>query len=217
MEKHSCESSQQSNNQKLSQCQCPAHWVSPHAGQQNTANALFCLQIQPCTRWFETHRYIFFFFSPHSTCTVPFQEHQGLLKTNIYWILTRQGTATYSKSMGITNVKRKWLWDRFNPGPVCVASLQASVDSLKPCTLGQLASLNGLCVYLRVNVDGCWYFLLSLPTFAPNSAGISTSTPTILTWRTSIDRWMESTEVRVIPETQQSSHAHLPHGSCCLL
>lgn len=105
-----------------------------------------------------------------------------------------------------------------NPGPACVASLQASVDSLKPCTLGQLASLNGLCVYLRVNVDGWWYFLLSLPTFAPNSAGIATSTPTILTEGQGLmDGWMESTEVRVIPETQQSSHAHLPHGSCCLL
>lgn len=151
------------------------------------ANALFCLQIQPSTQWFETHHYIFFFFSPHSTCPVPFQEHPGLLKTNIYWILTRQSAATYSKSMGITN-KQKLVVGLIQPRACLCCFSSGSVDSLKPCTLGQLASLNGLCVYLRVNVDGCCYFLLSLPTFAPKAAGISTSTPTVLT-EALIDGW----------------------------
>lgn len=215
MEKHSCESSQQSNTQRLSQCQCPAHWVSPHAGQQNTANALFCLQIQPSTQWFETHHYIFFFFSPHSTCPVPFQEHPGLLKTNIYWILTRQGTATYSKSMGITN-KQKLVVGLRQPRACLCCFSSGSVDSLKPCTLGQLASLNGLCVYLRVNVDGCWYFLLSLPTFAPKAAGISTSTPTVLTeGQALIDGW---SPLRLeLFQKHNRACMLMPHGSCCLL
>lgn len=99
MEKHSCQFWQRSNNQKLSQGQCPPHWVSPHACQQNTANASF----GPSTQWFETHHGVFSLFSPHSTRPAPFQEHPGRLQTNIDWILGRQGTATYSKCMGDTN------------------------------------------------------------------------------------------------------------------